>query len=157
MNTLLDDNAPVMIASAAERAQPMKITDLKTHDEVVAEWATTEPAFRAEWERTSLAHAISLIVLRYRSDHGLSQRALGELLGMTQPQVSRIESGDVNPSMDTLITLSARLGLELAIDIRPSETSARLLAPHVPATGMRIDVDTPRASIVVARVETERP
>ena len=76
---------------------------------------------------------------------------------MTQPQVSRIESGDVNPSMDTLITLSARLGLELAIDIRPSETPARLLAPHVPAMAMRVDVDTPRVSIVVARVETKRP
>ena len=150
MKPLLDYNAHVMITTSSEQSPPMKITDLKTNDDVVAEWSATDPEFRAERERTSLAHAVSLIVLRYRTDNALSQRALGDLLGMTQPQVSRIESGDVNPSMETLITLSASLGIELAISIHPAGTSAQLLTKEALTTPLRASVDTPRVSVLVA-------
>ncbi len=129
---------------------PMKITDLKTNDDVAAEWSAADRAFRAERERTSLAHAISLIVLRNRTDHGLSQRALGNRLGMTQPHVSRIESGDANPSMDTLFTLSASLGIELAISIQPAGASLQLVAKQALTTPLHVPIDTPRVSILVA-------
>lgn len=37
---------------------------------------------------------------------------------MKQPQVARLELGEVNPSMDTLMRISSRLGIEFTIDIR---------------------------------------
>lgn len=123
-----------------------------SHADHVAEQLATDPAYRAEAERTSLANAISLIVLRYRTERGLSQTALGRILGMPQPQVSRIESGDVNPSMDTLITLSEKLGLELAIDIRPAGATAKLVSKAATAAPfpMRSTLDTKRVSVLVA-------
>lgn len=104
----------------------MELSDLKTDEEVLAE-DLKDPEFRAEWERTALARAIALIVLRYRYDHGLSQRALGELMDMPQPQVSRLEAGDHNPSIETLTRLARTMDLELTIDIRLTSRIPKLV------------------------------
>ena len=80
----------------------MKLTDLTTDDELLAEQLRDDPEFRAEWERTALARAIALAVVRFRAERRLSQRGLAAVLGMSQPQVARLEKGDVNPTMDTL-------------------------------------------------------
>lgn len=104
----------------------MKLTDLKTSQEILAN-ELRDPEFREEWERTALARAVALKVIHYRAEHGLSQRALGERLEMPQPQVSRLEAGDHNPSIDTLVRLSRALGLELTIDIRPADREPKLV------------------------------
>ena len=122
------------------------------HERVIADLLAKDPEFRASMERTSLASAIGLIVYAYRRERGLSQTALGKILGMPQPQVSRIESGEVNPSMDTLITLSEKLGLELAIDIRPAGATAKLVSKAATAAPfpMSSTLDTKRVSVLVA-------
>ena len=86
---------------------------------------------RAEWERTALARAIAVQVIRYRSLHGLTQSALAEILGMRQPAVSRLELGETNPSWDTLIRLSEVLGIEFLVDIAPAGRRPRLLGPEL--------------------------
>jgi ribosome-binding protein aMBF1 (putative translation factor) len=94
------------------------ITDLKTHQEVVAD-RLRDPEYRAVRDRTALAHAVALKVAQYRADHGLSQRALAQRLGMKQPAIARLEAGDVTPSVGTLVRLSRELGLEFHMDITP--------------------------------------
>jgi len=96
-------------------------TPVVPHDEVLAELLATNSAFRAEFERAKLASAVALAVFTYRTDRGLSQRALADMLGMRQPQVARIEAGEVNPTMDTLTRLSKALGLHVTIDITPDD------------------------------------
>jgi ribosome-binding protein aMBF1 (putative translation factor) len=98
----------------------MRLSDMKTNDEVLAEHLASDPEFRVEWERTTLARVVSLAVLRHRTDRGLSQRALADQLGMKQPQIARLEIGEVNPSIETLMRLSSGLGLEFTIRIRPA-------------------------------------
>jgi transcriptional regulator with XRE-family HTH domain len=92
---------------------------MKTNDELIAEQLRSDPEFRDEWERTALARAVAVAIVRYRSDHELSQRELAERLGMKQPQVARLELGEVNPSMESLKRISARLGIEITIEVRP--------------------------------------
>jgi len=104
----------------------MRSADMKTNDEVIAE-QMTDPAFRAEWERTALARAIALRLVRYRADHQLSQRDLAKRLEMRQPQVARLERGDVNPTLETLMRLSGALDIEFTIDVRPSHRRSRLV------------------------------
>ena len=53
-----------------------KLSDLRTARHVRAE-DLRDPEIRAEYERTALAHAVAMRVLKYRTDHGLSQSALG--------------------------------------------------------------------------------
>jgi ribosome-binding protein aMBF1 (putative translation factor) len=104
----------------------MKLSDLKTNDQLLADRLESEPELRAEWERTALARAVALELVRYRAQHGLSQRELAERLGMKQPNVARLELGEINPKIETLMLLSSRLELEFKIDIRP-ETEPELV------------------------------
>jgi len=76
--------------------------------------------FRVEWERTALARAVALAVLRYRNDHQLSQRDLAHKLDWKQPAVARLESGEVNPALETLYQLASRLRLHFIVQVAPT-------------------------------------
>ncbi|MDX6215352.1 MAG: hypothetical protein QOG99_936 [Frankiales bacterium] len=78
-----------------------------------------DPEFRAEWERTALARALAVRVVEYRADRGLSQAALGRLLGMAQSGVARLEAGEHTPTLDTLSRISRVLGIFLRVDVDP--------------------------------------
>ena len=105
----------------------MKLSEMKTSDEVLAE-SLRDPAYAAEWNRTTVARAVALKVLSYRTEHGLSQRSLAKRLGMSQPQVARLEIGEHNPTIDTLARLAQGLDIEFAIDVHPLEREPRLIS-----------------------------
>jgi transcriptional regulator with XRE-family HTH domain len=94
----------------------MKLSDLRTSDEVLA-GALCDPAFRAEWERTSVARALASQVVAYRVKHGLSQRALADELHMSQPQVARLEAAIHNPEIETLQRVASVLDIEFDLKI----------------------------------------
>jgi transcriptional regulator with XRE-family HTH domain len=94
------------------------MSSMKTHGEILAGELQDEE-FRREWERLEFARAVAAMVVAYRADHGLTQRQLAERLGLTQPAVARIESGEHNPKTETLMLLAGRLGLDLTIRISP--------------------------------------
>lgn len=113
----------------------MGLTETKTNEELIAEQLRTDPEFRAEWERTALARAVAVAIVRYRAEHDLSQRELAVRLGMKQPQVARLELGDVNPSIETLMRIASRLRLEFKIDVRPTRTHPRERSPRDRSVG----------------------
>ena len=94
-------------------------------DEVLAKHLQ-DPAFRAEWERTALARAVATAVMRYRSEHGLTQAALAKQLGMAQPNIFRLEDGERNPSSEMLQRLAKGLGLGFVLEMGPSDTASSL-------------------------------
>jgi transcriptional regulator with XRE-family HTH domain len=73
------------------------------------------------------------ILRRARSAAGLSQRALAERAGTSQPAIARYERGISTPSWETLQRLAAacgrrvRLSAEIAADSHDVELAARLL------------------------------
>ena len=103
----------------------MNLDELIPHEQVLAN-DLRDPEFRAEWERTALARWLAVEVAHYRAQHGLSQRQLAERLGVSQPDVARMEMGEHTPTIDRLIRVSKGLDLELMIDIRPKERAAKL-------------------------------
>jgi transcriptional regulator with XRE-family HTH domain len=105
----------------------MKLSDLPTHEEVLAKHLDADPDYRREWQRTALARAMAVKVISYRAEHGLSQTALAVRLKMTQPAVARLESGKHNPTFPMLLRLSDGLGVELAIDISPTGHEPQLI------------------------------
>ncbi len=105
----------------------MKLSDLPTHEEVLAEHLDADPEHRREWERAALARAVAVKVIAYRAEHSLSQTALAGRLKMSQPAVARLESGEHNPTFPTLLRLSDALGIELAIDIAPTGQEPQLI------------------------------
>jgi ribosome-binding protein aMBF1 (putative translation factor) len=87
-----------------------------------------DPKFRQAWERTALARAVALRLVEYRGENGLSQSALARKLQMQQPAIARLEAGDHNPSMDTLMRLSQGLGIDFHINITPEHVEVQLTA-----------------------------
>jgi transcriptional regulator with XRE-family HTH domain len=128
----------------------MRLTEMKTNDELIAEQLRNDPEFRAEWERTALARAVALAMVRYRADHDLSQREVAKRLRMKQPQVARLELGEVNPSMETLMRVSAHLGIEFTIDVRPAGAPVHNVTKGAQANNLVGSVRTDEAEILVA-------
>ncbi len=83
---------------------------------------------------------IGELIRTTRQQKGLSQRALGDLVGMPQSHISKIESGAVDLQTSSLVQLARALDLELAVVPRTSLpalealTGARSLAEESPRT-----------------------
>jgi DNA-binding XRE family transcriptional regulator len=91
----------------------------KAADEVLAAALEVDPEFAAEWERLALARMVSARLIGYRSENGLSQRELAKRLGVSQPRVVELESGEKNPQIETLVKIAAATGIEFAFDVVP--------------------------------------
>lgn len=87
--------------------------------EILAMDLKNDAEFRAEWERTAPARALANVVIRYRSDHDLTQTGLGRQIGMSQPAIARLEIAEHVPTIETLIKLSNALGVGFRIEIHP--------------------------------------
>jgi ribosome-binding protein aMBF1 (putative translation factor) len=142
-----------VISSAVGRATKdtiVKLSEMKPQDRVVAAALRDDPAVRSEWERMALARAVAVAVTRVRAARGLSQREIAALLAMTQPQVARLERGDVNPSMDTLMRVAAGLDIEFMISVRPATRKARLTTRKAQEAHAVGGVRTKRADVRIA-------
>jgi DNA-binding XRE family transcriptional regulator len=107
---------------------------MKTAEEVLAAALAADPEFAADWERLALARMVSTTLIAYRSDHGLSQRDLAKRLGVSQPRVVELESGEKNPQIETLIKISAAIDVEFAIDVVPVGREPKLVGKAVRQT-----------------------
>jgi DNA-binding phage protein len=56
---------------------------------------------------------------------GLTQAGLARQLGMRQPHIARLESGDHEPSLSMLARLSAGLGLDFSVEVKPDRMRLR--------------------------------
>ena len=73
-------------------------------------WRDGKPAGKAAVEpRYAIAYAISSA----REEKGLSQKQLSLLSGVSQCDISRIEGGVANPTVETISKLCSVLGLEM--------------------------------------------
>jgi antitoxin HicB len=69
--------------------------------------------------RPGLAAALNIRWARH--DAGLSQKALGELSGVSQQQIAKLEDPDENPSLETLEKVGRALGLQVSVEFIPLE------------------------------------
>jgi ribosome-binding protein aMBF1 (putative translation factor) len=132
-----------------DRGAAMKLSDLPTHEQVLAGNLDADSEYRREWERTALARAVAVKVISYRAERGLSQAALAKRLHMTQPAIARLESGEHNPTFPTLLRLSHTLGIELAIDIAPTGKEPQLIGQHARRNALE-SFEGNRCSVIVA-------
>lgn len=100
----------------------------KSFDELVAGEETSDPSFRAEWQRLAPAREFAATLLRYRVEHELSQRAMAKELGVSQPRIAKLESGEHNPELDTIINAVRQLGIEFSVDVAPADRRPALVS-----------------------------
>jgi len=84
-----------------------------------------EPAYRKEYDALEEEFALAAALIRARSDAGLTQEQLAELMGTKQEVIARWEGGKVLPSTRTLTRLAKATGTTLRISFaRSSQVSA---------------------------------
>ena len=91
------------------------MTTGKTLQDVIDRELRNDPEFRREWERTRIAREVAIRVVTYRATRHLTQDELGAKLGLKQPAVARLETGEHLPSVLMLGRLAERLGMEFHI------------------------------------------
>ena len=51
----------------------------------------------------------------YRKELGMTQSQLGQKAGVTQPNITRFESGNYNPSLEFLVRIAAAMGKKVKV------------------------------------------
>lgn len=86
----------------------MKHDDIKKH-------LLQDPEVKSEYEKLQVLYNIKREIIRLRLEQGLSQKDLADKVGTKQSAISRLESGEYNPSVEFLIKIAHALGKELEI------------------------------------------
>lgn len=68
---------------------------------------------------------IAVKIIQYRIKNNLSQKELTQKLGISQAMVSKLESGDYNPTVKMLYEIAKKLGFELEIKFREKTSHAQ--------------------------------
>jgi len=60
-------------------------------------------------------------LIALREQHGWTQRELADRAGMKQSQLARLETGQVEPKLDTLQRLAEAMGCRVRVSFEPAE------------------------------------
>lgn len=71
--------------------------------------------FQSEYDSLKPRYDIIAQIIRARKEQNITQAELAERLGTQKSNISRLESGNYNPSLDFLIKVAKSLGKELSI------------------------------------------
>ena len=55
------------------------------------------------------------IYKKYRKELGLTQSELGKRAGISQPNITRFESGNYNPSLEFLVKIAGAMGKKVKV------------------------------------------
>jgi Predicted transcriptional regulator with C-terminal CBS domains len=75
----------------------------------------------AEIAASDLRVALISELIETRKQNGYTQKAVGALSGVTQPVIAKLERGQTDPQLSTLLKLLAPLGKTLAIVPLPTQ------------------------------------
>lgn len=83
-----------------------------------------DAAFRKEYEAMQPEMDIIRALVRARKEQHLTQSELAARTGIDQSDISRLENGSRNPSLNLLKKLAEGLGMTLRIEFVPRDRSA---------------------------------
>ena len=77
-----------------------------------------EDEFRSEYEKLQPRYEIISQIIEARKARNMTQAELAKLVGTQKSNISRLEGGNYNPSLDFLIKVAVSLGKELKIQLQ---------------------------------------
>ncbi len=84
-----------------------------------------DPAFKEEWDALEPEFTIMQAMIDARKASGLTQKQLSERTGIAQADISKLESGNANPSLKTLQRLAAGMGMKVRVEFLPVGSGER--------------------------------
>ncbi len=97
----------------------------RTAEEASARRAACSPEYRAQQADREGFREIAWLLIKYRMNKGLSQEKLAELVGTSNSQISRIESGRHRTNLDTLSRIAHALDLRMVLGFESTTPSGR--------------------------------
>lgn len=89
----------------------MKFQDFKKQ-------ALEEPQVAQEYQRLEAQYQLIQQIIALRQEQKLTQQALAQKTGIAQSALSRLESGNHNPSLAFLARIAEALGKKLYVEFR---------------------------------------
>ena len=83
-----------------------------------------DPDTNAEFEALRPYYEVVSQIIKARKKQGLSQVELASRTGLQRSNISRLESGNYNPSLELLARVAKGLGMELHFEFRVSTGSS---------------------------------
>lgn len=80
--------------------------------------AMQDPKIKAEYDRLGPEYEIIEAIIKKRIEKNISQKQLAEKMGTKQSALSRLESGNYNPSLAFLKKVATALDAKLSISIK---------------------------------------
>ncbi len=90
-----------------------------TKYEDVREQLLNNPEVKAEYENLQPEFDIIRAMIKARKEQNLTQKELSERTGITQADISRIENGTRNPSLNMIKRLAKGMGMRLKLEFIP--------------------------------------
>lgn len=82
-----------------------------------------DPEMKAEYDALEPEFTLMQAIIDARKQTGMTQKQLSEKTGIAQSDISKLESGNGNPSLKTIQRLAAGLGMKLKIEFQPLGTN----------------------------------
>ena len=79
----------------------------------------SNPKFKAEWDALEPEYQVIRAMQQGRKAQNITQKELAERTGIAQADISRLENGESNPSLNTLKRLAEGLGMRLKLEFVP--------------------------------------
>ena len=69
-------------------------------------------------ERSNASQEVAKQLRDVRKSQGMTQESLAELVGTKKSNISRLESGRYNPSLDFLVKVAVGLGKQIQVKVK---------------------------------------
>lgn len=74
--------------------------------------------FKNEYEKLKPRYEAIEQIIRARKEQNITQAELAKMVGTQKSNISRLESGNYNPTLDFLTKISEALGKKLSVQLR---------------------------------------
>lgn len=84
---------------------------------VVKQEMLSNPEVKSEYDNLAVEYQLIRLFIKARKEKNLTQSELAEKVGTKQSNISRLESGDYNPSLDFIEKVAAALDKKIEIKL----------------------------------------
>lgn len=77
------------------------------------------PEFKAEWDSLEPEYNMMQAIVEARKKSNLTQKELAERTGINQADISKLETGNANPTLAVLKRLADGMGMVLKLEFVP--------------------------------------
>lgn len=88
----------------------------KNFRETLNKELNTNPEFKAEYEALEPEYQLINAILNARKENNITQKQLSELTGIAQGDISKIENGNANPSLQTIERIARGVGKRIKLE-----------------------------------------